>query len=381
MARPYDKVGDINERKELWNLTVKIQRSSITLSFSLYSSFNSSKFNSFYFTFSSDVIGIVDEVGYTQSMVGKKPQINFILRDLGTYMIIINMSDTGKYLLAVTNTYNVTTVHINEEIPEIIDFLSRMPTVLPLPKSQGSTGKSSHDCSQQTSGGHLSPADKFFSKASQLPLSEIIVLSEPIMCVTVSTTDKLIPDTNGCFRICVEVVHDGTAGRFVFWDREAAELLETSVATLRSTMVESGITDPMNYPFALDKLLGKKFSFKINWNPRFKNGSVVINWRALARVFPWIFCNLKPYGGFPYTDPESKVVKISLTNSCSSLVSIEQEGEISSAPIPDPITPLAYVKRMPPEDAVESPMQPLGEGDLSSTKVKKVAKRGKKYAT
>lgn len=40
------------------------------------------------------------------------------------------------------------------------------------------------------------------------------------------------------FRICVKVVQDGSVGRFVFWDREAAALLETFVASLRSTMVE-----------------------------------------------------------------------------------------------------------------------------------------------
>ncbi|XP_058744383.1 uncharacterized protein LOC131617002 [Vicia villosa] len=59
----------------------------------------------------------------------------------------------------------------------------------------------------------------------------------------------------------------------------------------------------------------------------------------------------------------------------------QTEGEISSGAIPDPVTSFGNVKRMPPEDAVESPLQTLGEGDLSSTKVKKVAKRGKKSAT
>lgn len=50
------------------------------------------------------------------------------------------------------------------------------------------------------------------------------------------------------------------------------------------------------------------------------------------------------------------------------------------AHILDPVTPLVTVKRMPPEDAVESTMQALEEGDLSSNKGKKVAKRGKKTA-
>ncbi|XP_058783999.1 uncharacterized protein LOC131658754 [Vicia villosa] len=402
----------------------------------------------------TDVIGVIDEVGYTQSMVRKKPQINFILRDLGsntlhctlweTYatqffefkqkqdypcapVIILlkyaKIKEEGKYPLAITNTYNVTTVHINEEIPEIIGFLNRvfyitcgMPTVLPLGKTQSTTGKSSHDWSQQSSGGHLSTADKFFSKASHLPLSEIIVLSEPTMCVTVATIDKLIPDTNGwyykkchkcpqmakrdsppyfCkaehmteaeiwrFRICVEVVHDGTSGRFVFWDREAGELLETSATTFRSSMVESGITDPLDYPLALDKLLGKKFAFKINWNPCFKNGYVVmyLKDKQILDRLEGTDLIIESEETFPILEsiPHSEMKLESISEGVSfDLLQPQTEGEISSVPVPDPVTPLATVKRMPLDDAIKSPLQPLGEGDLSSTKVKMIAKRGKK---
>ncbi|XP_058722123.1 uncharacterized protein LOC131593573 [Vicia villosa] len=102
-----------------------------------------------------DVIGVVDEIGYTQVQVGsKKQQVNFVIRDLGNNTITVTLWEAyavqfinyveqqvdtaipivimiqyakvkeafGKYPLSVTNTYNVTKVAINEDTETIKQF-------------------------------------------------------------------------------------------------------------------------------------------------------------------------------------------------------------------------------------------------------------------
>ncbi|CAI8583350.1 unnamed protein product [Vicia faba] len=40
-------------------------------------------------------------------------------------------------------------------------------------------------------------------------------------------------------------------------------------------MIESGITDPLEFPLALDKLLGKEIAFKVKWQSLLDNCSIV----------------------------------------------------------------------------------------------------------
>ncbi|KAL5100341.1 hypothetical protein RYX36_004668, partial [Vicia faba] len=54
------------------------------------------------------------------------------------------------------------------------------------------------------------------------------------------------------------------------------------------------------------------------------------------------------------------------------------EGEITSPHVPDPATPKSNVKRMSLDGSIDYAVNHIAEGDLSSTKVKKVIKRGKK---
>lgn len=53
-------------------------------------------------------------------------------------------------------------------------------------------------------------------------------------------------------------------------------------------------------------------------------------------------------------------------------------GEITSTAVEDPTTPHTTMKRIEPDGASEPTLQPHLKGDLSSTKVKKEANRGKK---
>ncbi|KAL5061843.1 hypothetical protein RYX36_023580 [Vicia faba] len=41
-----------------------------------------------------------------------------------------NVKEQGKFPLVVTNTYNVTNIHIKKEMPDINDFIKRMMVIL-----------------------------------------------------------------------------------------------------------------------------------------------------------------------------------------------------------------------------------------------------------
>ncbi|XP_058762850.1 protein MAIN-LIKE 2-like [Vicia villosa] len=69
------------------------------------------------------------------------------------------------------------------------------------------------------------------------------------------------------YKIQIKVVHSGTRCKFFLWDQEWEQLLGLSAAQLRSTMSEDEVTDPLEFPLALDKLLGSKIAFKVKWHP------------------------------------------------------------------------------------------------------------------
>ncbi|KAL5079583.1 hypothetical protein RYX36_008004, partial [Vicia faba] len=77
------------------------------------------------------------------------------------------------------------------------------------------------------------------------------------------------------FKIQVEVVHIGCRCKFVLWDRESEQLLELYAAQMRSSMIESGVTDPLDFPLALEKLLGKEKAFKVKWQSQWDSCLVV----------------------------------------------------------------------------------------------------------
>ncbi|XP_058727171.1 uncharacterized protein LOC131598606 [Vicia villosa] len=63
----------------------------------------------------NDITGIVVEIGYTQMHnSNKKQQINLVLKDLGNNIL------NCKYPLFVSNTFSVTKLHINDDLPKIL---------------------------------------------------------------------------------------------------------------------------------------------------------------------------------------------------------------------------------------------------------------------
>ncbi|XP_058784052.1 uncharacterized protein LOC131658817 [Vicia villosa] len=113
----------------------------------------------FVFNNPSDVIGMLESVGYQQTQIGgKKFQANFVLRDAsnntinctlwedyakqffkfnednsaktGPIVIMIQyakVKEAGQYPLSVTNTFHVTKLLINADLPTVKDFVKTFP--------------------------------------------------------------------------------------------------------------------------------------------------------------------------------------------------------------------------------------------------------------
>ncbi|XP_050877113.1 uncharacterized protein LOC127080866 [Lathyrus oleraceus] len=237
-----------------------------------------------------DVIGLVEEIGYTQLTSGsKKQQVNIILKDLGNNTL--NCTLWESYVVKFMNYIQTK----KDGGPTIM--LLQIPKDYHVGSSSQLISTQSNMWSQNSFGSQLTSYDKFMSQATNLSLGDIVKLHDLIWCVTVATTYK--PKASGnvwyyqaCHKcpkvakgssppyICVdnhsteteilrckieiEVVDNSSNVIFVFWDRECTELLEISVAQLRQTMVEDDIHDPLEFPFVLDQLLGHEFAFKIN---------------------------------------------------------------------------------------------------------------------
>ncbi|KAI5443151.1 hypothetical protein KIW84_011987 [Lathyrus oleraceus] len=171
----------------------------------------------------------------------------------------------GKYPLVVTNTYNVTKMHMNDDFPLITDFRSR-------------------------------------------------------------------------FKIEIEVVQDGSHGTFIFWDREASELLG------------AGVTDSLEFPLKLDSMLGLKMGFKVKWQSRRGSSSFV---------------------AFLHDEKLIKEVE--------GLCDVVPDLDVSSKLTPEPLTPTTSVKMFGNEGDTDSmTLKELCKGELSSTKLKKFIKLDKK---
>ncbi|XP_058746645.1 uncharacterized protein LOC131619576 [Vicia villosa] len=374
-----------------------------------------------------DVIGMVTEIGYTQvQQGGKKQQINLLLKDLSdnilnctlwegyavqfhdfsknrkdtTPIIIVlqyaKVKEEGKYPLSVSNTFNVTKLHVNDDLPQIKDFIGSQALSL-----------QSQTMSQYSNSSQHSLYDKLMYKATVHPLADIVKLKELAQCVTVATITKLKAAQGGWYyqachecprvakgmlppyecplghktetaiyryKILIEVFNAGTKATFVIWDREAFQLLKVTAAQMRTNLIEAGITDPLEFPAALDTLVGMTMVFKVKWQPDWDNGSVMsileddIVKRDILRSFGQEL-------------PDSQIITTpNLTQNNESVAEashlddwdIIPETDITSNTLSEPLTPTSATKRIAPHESQDiTPLSQTSEGQQSSTKMKK----------
>ncbi|WJX51881.1 hypothetical protein P8452_38044 [Trifolium repens] len=294
--------------------------------------------NKFCEDFLYDIIGAVDEIGYTQPHVGsKKIQVNLKLKDVSDitlhctlwedyatkFINFVNgntdagptiicmkyakIKKEGKYPLTISNTWSTTKLFINDGLPEILEFKKRHH-ISAVSDSQSQRMSQSYGGSQYTTGLQFTPEQKFYHNATVMPLNKIVELTQETKCVTVVNCVKVKPTKSGwyylaCFKcpkqafghappykcsddhsseteilkykLDVEVENLNVRASFVLWDRECAQLLGVSAEQLRAKMIKDGITDPLDYPQKMDDIGGRTLAVKVKWQPNWKSGSVI----------------------------------------------------------------------------------------------------------
>ncbi|XP_058745812.1 uncharacterized protein LOC131618650 [Vicia villosa] len=384
-----------------------------------------------------NVIGMVDSIGYAQTNSGaKKQQINMVLRDhinnmvnstlwesyadqftrfnkemvdasLPTIVLLqyAKFKEEGKFPLSVTNTYNVTVLCVDPDFPLMKDFLDKMPkeSIVTLSDQLGSNSYLSSHNSKNT---QLSPMQKLLSKAVVLPIADIIQLRDITFCATVATTKLLVASPFGWYyRAChmcqsiargdkapfeceaghetmaeiyrykieIEVAHGGNSCNFVFWNKECEILLGLSAAQLRDTMIKAGITDPLEFPLALDEKLNMEMAMKVKWHPHWKNCLVVMlikndplsnNLRKIGETMSiLIYMTMFNFLHIKESVDEAKTVAL---EDCEDI-------EITSEHKPDAVTP-GGKRHFPGASTESTTLEGLCDGELSSNKLKKIIK-------
>ncbi|KAI5428836.1 hypothetical protein KIW84_033728 [Lathyrus oleraceus] len=290
--------------------------------------------------FNVDIIGTVSEINHIQSNTpGKKVVVSVVLKDLKGNCINCNLWEIyGSKFLAyyndpknngaivillthamvkdgqVSNAWSGSKLLINEDIPEIQDFMSKLPTN----EQKEKPTQSAKSLSNWSGGSQYSPVERFVHNAKCMSLSQFCKIKHETLCVTVATTLKFAVSKYGWFyygctrcsskapnpekayecscgqkveqpipryKIEIYVSNGESKYRFVFWDSECAVILGMTAEFMHNSMVENGEDDPMVYHDELEMLLNKKMAFRVKaqvwiWNKRWisKIWGVLLIW-------------------------------------------------------------------------------------------------------
>ncbi|KAI5439127.1 hypothetical protein KIW84_024774 [Lathyrus oleraceus] len=276
-----------------------------------------------------DIIGAVSEINHIQSNTpGKKVVVSVVLKDLKGNCINCNLWEIyGSKFLAyyndpknngaivillthamvkdgqVSNAWSGSKLLINEDIPEIQDFMSKLPTN----EQKEKPTQSAKSLSNWSGGSQYSPVEMFVHNAKCMSLSQFCKIKHETLCVTVETTLKFVVSKYGWFyygctrcsskapnpekayecscgqkveqpipryKIEIYVSNGESKYRFVFWDSECATILGMTAEFMHNSMVENGEDDPMVYPDELEMMLNKKMTFRVKVQPTFSQTSV-----------------------------------------------------------------------------------------------------------
>ncbi|KAF1885780.1 hypothetical protein Lal_00008520 [Lupinus albus] len=77
------------------------------------------------------------------------------------------------------------------------------------------------------------------------------------------------------YKLDIKVVHHHGSGRFVFWDRQCADIIGILASELRNQMVAEGEDDPKAFPLTLDMLLARTMALRIKVQPSYNQSSVI----------------------------------------------------------------------------------------------------------
>ncbi|XP_058765056.1 replication protein A 70 kDa DNA-binding subunit C-like [Vicia villosa] len=276
-----------------------------------------------------DIIGVVHEINNMQSNTpGKKTFVAFSLKDLSGNIVSCTLwesygskfldyyndpNNSGAIVVILThamikesqvsNAWSGSKLLINEDIPEISEFLSKLPAN----EQNQKPSQFAKSMSLWSGGSQFTTLEKFVHKAKCIPLSELTKIKQDMLCVTIGTTVKFYVSKHGWFYygctkcsvkatdlnnpykcVCGEnvnkpiprykvdiYVYDGESKfRFVFWDADCEHIIGQSADSMHKSMLENGEDDPMVYPDELDILLEKKMALRAKVQPTFEQASV-----------------------------------------------------------------------------------------------------------
>ncbi|XP_058732970.1 uncharacterized protein LOC131604555 [Vicia villosa] len=225
--------------------------------------------------------------------------------DFGPIFVMIQYAKVkaqGKFPLSVTNTFNVTVLGLNTDLLPMKEFIESFPKDSMITLS-GQEGSNSQLSAQNSENQQMTPVQKLLSKAVVMPNGDQgwpgaraqtkMLVASPYgwyyrgchACSCIARGDRAPFECEAGhfteaeifrYKIEIEVTHAGNSCNFLFWDRECELLLGLSASQLRHTMIKAGIHDPLEFPLALDQMLDCKMAFKVKWQPRWKNASVVM---------------------------------------------------------------------------------------------------------
>ncbi|KAI5398234.1 hypothetical protein KIW84_063864 [Lathyrus oleraceus] len=161
-----------------------------------------------------DIIGAVSEINHIQSNTpGKKIVVSVVLKDLKGNCINCNLWEIyGSKFLAyyndpknngaivillthamvkdgqVSNAWSGSKLLINEDIHEIQDFMSKLPTN----EQKEKPTQSAKSLSNWSGGSQYSPVERFVHNAKCMSLSQFCKIKHETLCVTVATTLKFV---------------------------------------------------------------------------------------------------------------------------------------------------------------------------------------------
>ncbi|KAF1865958.1 hypothetical protein Lal_00041655, partial [Lupinus albus] len=194
----------------------------------------------------------------------------------------------GNYPPTVSNSWCCSKLLIDEEITNIQKYKKSFSTI-------SLSCDTMTQCNSQLSQySNLSDDDHFLYKASVKSINEISSLTstEVITCVTVSTTTMFVVGRQGwyydsctkctkkadlCYKykLDIKVNHEHSSGKFVFWDRQCADIIDIPASELKNQMLAEGEDDPKAFPLVLDELLARTMVLRVKVQPSYNQSSVI----------------------------------------------------------------------------------------------------------
>ncbi|KAI5392178.1 hypothetical protein KIW84_076823 [Lathyrus oleraceus] len=231
-----------------------------------------------------DIIGAVSEINHIQSnTLGKKVVVSVVLKDLKGNCINCNLWEIyGSKFLAyyndpknngaivillthamvkdgqVSNAWSGSKLLINEDIPEIQDFMSKLPTN----EQKEKPTQSAKSLSNWSGGSQYSPVERFVHNAKCMSLSQFCKIKHETLCVTVATTLKFAVSKYGWFYYGCTRCSSKAPNPEKAYECSCGQKVEQPIPRYKIE-IYNGEDDPMVYPDELEMLLNKKMAFRV----------------------------------------------------------------------------------------------------------------------